>query len=137
MSASNQEQILLVDNNRMLRETLAQRLQRAGYQVMTAETGEQAFSLVRNWVRPVGWLYTRAALPRLVDGWILADAFHEVHPQRPVIISAAETSMSARDIVLRQPSPAGVLKALLGVVKGERATPPAAEVDAVETRRAA
>src|SRR5829696_7111169 len=137
MSASKQEPMLLVDGNRMFRETLAQRLQRAGYQVMTAETGEQAFSLVRNWVRPVGWLYTRAALPRLVDGWILADAFHEVHPQRPVIISAAETSLSARDIVLRQPSPAAVLKALLGVVKRERATPPAAEVDAVETRRAA
>jgi DNA-binding NtrC family response regulator len=137
MSASNQEQILLVDNNRMFRETLAQRLQRAGYQVMTAETGEQAFSLVRNWVRPVGWLYTRAALPRLVDGWILADAYHEVHPQRPVVISAAEARVSARDFILRQPGPAAVLKALLSVMEGERAVSPVAEVDAVESRRAA
>ena len=71
MSTNNQNRILLVDDNQIFRQALAQRLQTAGYQVVTEESGERAFLSVRNWQRPIDWLYTRAALPRMVDGWIL------------------------------------------------------------------
>jgi CheY-like chemotaxis protein len=119
MSAGKQEQILLVDDNHMFREALAQRLRTAGYQVTIADTGEQAFWSVRSWERPIGWLYTRAALPRLIDGWILADAYHEVHAHRPVVVSSVEARQSGQDIILRQPTPAAVMSALLSAMRGE------------------
>jgi CheY-like chemotaxis protein len=120
MGGDKQEQILLVDDNHVFREALAQRLRAAGHQVITAETGERAFLSVRSWERPIGWLYTRAALPRLIDGWILADAYHEVHAHRPVVVSAAETRRSEKDIILKQPTPAAVMNALLSAMHGEQ-----------------
>jgi DNA-binding NtrC family response regulator len=134
MGAGKQEEILLVDDNHVFREALAQRLRTAGYDVMTAETGEQAFWLVRSWERPIAWLYTRAALPSLIDGWILADAYHEVHAQRPVVVLAAETRRSEKDIILKQPTPAAVMKALLSAMRGEQLSE---KVIAEDLRRAA
>jgi CheY-like chemotaxis protein len=79
MSAKEHERILVVDDNHIFREALAERLRDAGYQVTTAETGERAFLTLRDWSRRVDWLYTRASLPGLVDGWILADEYHDRH----------------------------------------------------------
>jgi hypothetical protein len=96
--------------------------------------------LVRDWSGPIGWLYARAALPRLIDGWILADAYHEVHVRRPVVIAAAEARASDRDIVLAQPSLGDVAKTLLDAIADERTAAAAAlerDVDAIDTRRAA
>jgi CheY-like chemotaxis protein len=137
MSRGQQECILLVDNNQVFREALAQRLRAAGHEVVAEDTGERAFPLVRNWNRSIGWLYARAALPRLVDGWILADAYHEVHARRPVVIAAAEARASECDIVLAQPSPGAVAKALLVAIADERAAAPEREDDAMDKRRAA
>ena len=141
MSRGQQQQILLVDNNHVFREALAQRLRNAGHEVVTEETGERAFPLVRDWSGPIGWLYARAALPRLIDGWILADAYHEVHARRPVVIAAAEARASDRDIVLAQPSPGDVARTLLDAIADERTAVAAAalehDVDAMDTRRAA
>ena len=39
----------------------------------------------REWPRRIDWLYTKAELPGLVDGWILPDEFHQAHPSRPVL----------------------------------------------------
>jgi DNA-binding NarL/FixJ family response regulator len=137
MSTNNQNRILLVDDNQIFRQALAQRLQTAGYQVVTEESGERAFLSVRNWQRPIDWLYTRAALPRMVDGWILADAYHEVYAHRPVVISAAEMRASARDIILKQPSPAEVMNALRSLIEGELTMLSGAEADLREAKRAA
>ena len=46
MSASMAE-ILIVDDDRNLRETLRQLLQDAGYQTRTAANGEEAFALIQ------------------------------------------------------------------------------------------
>jgi hypothetical protein len=126
----------LVDDNHLFREALAQQLRTAGYHVLTEDTGERAFVAVRNWERPIGWLYTRAALPHLVDGWILADAYHDVHAHRPAVISAAETRLSERDIILKQPTPAAVMKELLKAMDREREMP-LVDAEAAEARRAA
>ena len=68
MSASKQELILVVDDNSIFRETLADRLRASGHDVLVAETGEQAFLTLRDRSHSIGWLYTRAALPGLIDG---------------------------------------------------------------------
>ena len=121
MSTNEHERILVVDDNHIFRETLAQRLRDAGYQVATAETGERAFLALRDWSRPVDWLYTRATLPRLIDGWILADEYHDSHAGRAVIIAAPEARTSRQgDIILQQPSLTTVLDTLRHVIESHR-----------------
>jgi CheY-like chemotaxis protein len=110
MNKNDPDRILVADNNPLFRETLALWLMGAGYEVMTADTGEHAFTKLRDRQHPVGWLYTRASLPLLIDGWILASEFHDAYPKRPVVIAAPDARRSAcGDIILQQPSPAIVL----------------------------
>ena len=104
--------ILIVDDNPMLREYLAAQLRAKGAQVITAATGEQGFVRLRDWSKPIDWLYTKAALPVLVDGFILADEYHDAHPDRSVVIFSAERRHSARDIILATPTPGAILEAL-------------------------
>jgi DNA-binding NtrC family response regulator len=105
--------ILVVDTDQGFREDLEQELAAEGYELLTAGTGRRAFSLLRDWRNPIGWLYTRAALDSLIDGRVLADEYHSTHPERPVIIAAsnARSSMSG-DIVLEDPTPSAVADAV-------------------------
>jgi CheY-like chemotaxis protein len=113
MNKNCSDRILVVDSNPIFRETLAQWLQAAGYDVTTADTGEHAFLILRDWRHPIDWLYTRASLPILIDGWILADEYHDTYPTRPVIIAASKArSSTGGDIILNQPSPAAVLETI-------------------------
>jgi DNA-binding NtrC family response regulator len=138
MSTNEHERILVVDDNHIFRETLAQRLRDAGYQVATAETGESAFLALRDWSQPVDWLYTRATLPRLIDGWILADEYHDSHAGRAVIIAASETRISRQgDIILQQPSLTTVLDTLRHAIDSARSKMAAAPSNASEQQRAA
>jgi len=130
MNTSEAERILVVDDNHIFREALAQRLREAGYRVTTAETGVEAFFALRDWSRPVDWLYTRASLPSLIDGWILADEYHEHRKNRAVIIAASESRMSRHgDIILKQPSVTTVLDTLRHTIETARANTAVAESD--------
>jgi CheY-like chemotaxis protein len=138
MSESEQERVLVVDDNPIFRETLAQRLREAGCEVVAAESGERAFFALRDWRRPVDWLYVRAALPGLIDGWILADAYHDTHPRRAAIVAAPEARPSpCGDIILERPTPAAVLEAMQRVIAEDRPKRIATRVDLDERLRAA
>ncbi len=89
-------------------------LRARGHDVITAATGEQGFVALRDWSRTIDRLYTRAALPGLIDGWILADEDHETHQNRAVVISGSEARISSQDdIVLNQPMPPAAFEAIL------------------------
>lgn len=138
MSARKQELILVVDDNSIFRETLADRLRALGHDVLVAETGEQAFLSLRDRSRPIGWLYTRAALPGLIDGWILADEYHDAHANRAVVVSAAEARSSQRDdIVLHHPTLAAAFQTILDAIDGNASHAPLAGTGADGLRRAA
>jgi DNA-binding NtrC family response regulator len=136
MSMVKPQRILIADDNPIVRETVAQWLRAQGHEAITADTGESAFLALRDWSHPIGWLYTRAVLPGLVDGWILADEYHVMHRDRSVILAGAEQRVSSRgDLVLKQPTPVGIFNTIRQVlVAGEAATFTA---DAAEVRRAA
>jgi CheY-like chemotaxis protein len=113
----NRGRILVVDADQAFRESLVQELAIDGYEVLSAETGRRAFSLLRDWRNPIGWLYTRAGLDSLIDGRVLADEYHSTHPERPAIIAASETGPSASgDIVLKDPTPSAVAEVIRGTV---------------------
>jgi CheY-like chemotaxis protein len=117
VSTVNPQRILLADDNPDFRERLAHCLRARGQHVITAETGERAFVALRDWSRPIDWLYTRAALPGLIDGWILADEYHEMHWNRAAVISGTEARTSPQgDIVLKQPMPPTAFEAILGAL---------------------
>jgi CheY-like chemotaxis protein len=116
--------ILIVDDNPILREHLANSLRAKGAEVVTAATGEQALLRLRDWSKPIGWLYTKAALPGFVDGWILADEYHDAHPGRTAVIATAEWRPS-RDRILENPTPAATADAVWRAISGERAQPEA------------
>src|SRR3954464_6237899 len=83
-NAVNRERVLVVDDESETRKSVGQALERADFAPTLAATGEQGLVLLREWPRRIDWLYTKAELPGLVDGWILADEFHQAYPSRPV-----------------------------------------------------
>lgn len=116
--------ILVVDTNYIFRERLQHKLTADGHEVLTAESGWRAFSLLRDWNRPVSWLYSRAVLDSLLDGWILADEYHSLYPKRPAFIAASEARSSASgDIVLKDPSPDMILELLRCAVSAAQSIP--------------
>jgi CheY-like chemotaxis protein len=118
------ERILIVDTKPAFRNSLAEQLRSSGFEVVTAATGESAFSLLRDWHRPIGWLYTRADLPGLIDGWILADEYHDSHRDRAAVIAASRERVSAQGhVVLSEPSLAVALNALQTVASANAAVP--------------
>ena len=138
MSTNEHQRILLVDDNHIFRETLAQRLRDAGYQVATAETGERAFLALRDWIHPVDWLYTRAKLPGLIDGTILADEYHDSHADRAAIIAAPESRTSQQGhIILQQPALPAVLNLLMHMIKADLLQMPVARAAMGDQRHAA
>jgi DNA-binding response OmpR family regulator len=114
------ERILVVDTDTAFRESLTRHLRAIGFEVVAAATGESAFSLLRDWQRPIGWLYTRADLPGLIDGWILADEFREGRPDRAAVIAASRERVSVQGhVVLSEPSLTAALDALLAVASAK------------------
>jgi CheY-like chemotaxis protein len=125
------ERILIVETNTNFQGSLAPALREAGFEVMTATTGEHAFRLLRDWRRPIDWLYTQATLPGLIDDWILADQHRDNHPGRPAIIGAREARSSAQgDVVLKEPTAATVLDAVRHITVSAQPQAPVESVSA-------
>ena len=121
MTTVRPQRILVADENPLFRETLAQSLRAHGHEVSTPDTGVNAFPALRDRSRPVGWLYARVILSGLIDGWILADAYREIHKDRAAILSGAEARVAAQgDIVLNQPTPAAAFKAICDALAGHQ-----------------
>jgi hypothetical protein len=105
--------------------------------VISVDTGERAFLALRDWSRPVDWLYTRANLPGLIDGWILADEYHDRHPTRALVVAAIEARSSRQgDLILKQPALSSVLDGVRHAIEAERSKE-AARPNTEEQRRAA
>jgi CheY-like chemotaxis protein len=112
-TASTLQRILIVDDNPVFRRTLAQLLRAEGHEVITPGSGVNAFLALRDRSPPVGWLYASVTLPGLVDGWILADAYHEVYRDRIVIFSGSEAQVSLQgDIILKHPTATAAFKVI-------------------------
>jgi two-component system, OmpR family, response regulator len=90
--------ILVVEDDVVLREMLVRGLQKSGYDVLSAETGEQALALLREWGERIDWLFVDIRLPGVIDGWVVGSEFTLNHPLRPVIYASAYAPDFARQV---------------------------------------
>jgi CheY-like chemotaxis protein len=88
--------ILVVEDEAIVRDLLVAELQDAGYQVLGADTGEKALSVLRDDNQNIDWLFTDIRLPGVIDGWRVADEFRLTHPFRPVVYATAYAPEQAR-----------------------------------------
>ncbi len=105
--------ILIVEDEPVTQEILANYLAREGFAALVASTGEEALSILRRAGAAVDWLFTDINLPGCVDGWIVGSEFHLGYPRRPVVYTSSfATSMARRPdavFVTKPYSPAEVV----------------------------
>jgi CheY-like chemotaxis protein len=76
--------ILLVEDEAAIREITASELRDSGYEVIEAETGDEALSFLDKGDLP-DVLFTDIRLPGKADGWAVAEQFRAAKPSLPVL----------------------------------------------------
>ena len=87
--------ILLVEDERLIRLTLVETLEDAGYTVVEAVNGDEACVLMQG-SNGFDVLLTDIQMPGLADGIEVARNFHQRHPQRPVVFMTGRPETLAR-----------------------------------------
>jgi CheY-like chemotaxis protein len=135
--------VLLVEDEGLIRLTLAETLEDAGYTVVEAGSGDEACALL-NHKDQFDVLLTDIQMPGSADGIDVARSFHELHPGRPVVFMTGRPDMMGRvgrlepsEILLRKPfGSAQMLTALetllvqaaqLGACEAAKKRPPTAQ----------
>ncbi|MBB3018820.1 CheY-like chemotaxis protein [Microvirga lupini] len=78
--------VLVVEDDALTRELLTQLLCAGGFDVIAVPAGDRALLILCHLGEEIDWLVSKVSLPGLVCGWILADEYHEHHPNRPVLL---------------------------------------------------
>ncbi len=87
--------VLLVEDEGLIRLTLAETLEDAGYTVVSAESGDAACDLLKE-RDAFDVLLTDIQMPGSADGIDVARDFHERHPDRPVVFMTGRPDMLTR-----------------------------------------
>ena len=77
--------ILIVDDEEFLLQYVRLVLVRAGYAVLTAENGEEAWDLMADNRQEIRLLLTDIVMPGSFDGFELAERARKRHPDLPVL----------------------------------------------------
>ena len=119
-ATQKQSRILVVDDEKVARDLLVTFLQTAGYDVLTVSTGEQALFTLREERDRIDWLFAGTKLSGLVCGWILADEFRCIHPDRPALLAGdVRFPANATDaIVFAKPVSPAEIAATLNRLRG-------------------
>ena len=83
--------ILVVEDEALLRDVIAQELRDHGYQVEEAEVGEAAVAMIETG-RHFDALFTDIRLPGRIDGWQVARIFRARFAQAPVFYATGYSS---------------------------------------------
>lgn len=99
--------VLIVEDNYLLLEMLTRLCEREGMRVLAASSGEAALTVLRDGGESIDWLFTDIVLPGLIDGWTVARAYRERHPERPVVYASTAPQIESRtvpgSVYLRKP----------------------------------
>ena len=93
------ETILLVDDETMIIDVGRSLLEKLGYRVIDAKSGEEALDIVRHNGSKIDLIILDMIMPGM-DGGKTFDRIHDLYPQIPVILSSGYTlSGQAEDII--------------------------------------
>jgi DNA-binding response OmpR family regulator len=95
----NTSKILIIDDEPTLRQTLARILQRAGFEVTTAEAGTEGLAYLETTVFDLVYLDIR--MPGLT-GLEVLDLIHASHPNIPVVLFTAQPDLNSAVEALRR-----------------------------------
>src|SRR5436309_11285903 len=84
MSATEKRTILVVDDEAEIRKLVGAMVSRAGYTILTADSGEHALVLYKNNKGPIDLLITDVVAPGM-SGPMLADKLTELQPDLKVL----------------------------------------------------
>ncbi len=79
--------LLLVEDNRQLRDTMLEILERLGFSTLAAEDGIQALEIFQQYRSQIGCVLSDVSMPRM-NGWELISALRRLAPGFPVILSS-------------------------------------------------
>ena len=91
--------VLVVDDDAVAAALLQQLLRMAGFEAVTARTGEAALALMIEQRDAIGWLVAKAELPGLVCGRVLADEFSRWHPASSAVVLATIAPVQAVEML--------------------------------------
>jgi DNA-binding NtrC family response regulator len=96
--------ILVVDDEDFLLEYVRIVLVRAGYTVLTATNGEEAWNLIAENRHEIRLLLTDIIMPDSFDGFELAERARKHQPDLPVLLMTGATLRDhpAREVITRQ-----------------------------------
>ena len=86
--------ILVVEDEFLVRETIVEELREAGFDVVEAATGEEAMRLCDR----VDVLFTDIRLPGSLTGWDIAENCRAAHPNIPVIYATGYSHVEPRRV---------------------------------------
>ena len=91
--------VLVVDDDAVAAALLEQLLRMAGFECVTARTGEAALALMIEQRDAIAWLVAKAELPGLVCGRVLADEFSRWHPPSSAVVLATVAPVQAVEML--------------------------------------
>ena len=83
------ELILVIDDERAIRDLLSDGLTGHGYRVLTASNGVEALQLFQARASEVRLVITDSAMP-VMDGNLVIVELHKLHPALPIIVASAD-----------------------------------------------
>lgn len=90
LSLTGTETILLVDDDEIVRTTVASMLESLGYDVIAVASGAEAISVLENGP-PVALLFTDIVMPGAINGRVLAERAVEINPAIKVLFTSGYT----------------------------------------------
>ena len=113
--------VLIVDDEEFLLEYVRIVLLRAGFTVLTARAGEDAWQLILNSQNEIRLVLTDIVMPSSFDGFELADRVRRRQPDLPVLFmtgaplddSSSADGLVSKRMLLRKPFDPGQLLAIV------------------------
>jgi CheY-like chemotaxis protein len=124
--------VLVVEDDENLHALIVKVVRKSGCEAVSAYSGEQALSILRDPGDQIDWLLTDIRLGDAVNGWVVGSEFRLAHPERPVIymsgVEQDSRSRTARNsIFLRKPVDVhdliGIFKRLTGACSAQPVCP--------------
>lgn len=110
-TAAHRHIVLVVDDDRDVRDLFADTLRENGHHVEDARDGDDALRLLDAGLRPC-LILSDVMMPRM-DGWDLSRTVGKRQPELPVVLMTGDRLLSIRAPVLDKPASPDELEALI------------------------